>query len=161
VTHRPTTASRVVGLAEAVRLRAAWRAAGERVVLADGVFDLLHAGHARYLEEARKLGARLVVAVEGDARARAADPTGPVLVATDRARLVTALRGVDAVVVLGSEPEDVVTRTLAPDVWVRGSDDAGGRAGVASEETVFLNDEGTPASRALVARIRASRSGSG
>ena len=73
---------------------------GERVVLANGVFDLLHVGHARYLAAARSLGDRLVVAVNGDRSTAALKGAGrPVVPAADRAAVVAALRGVDAVVI--------------------------------------------------------------
>src|SRR5206468_1391792 len=93
-------AEKCVSLAEAARRVAAWRAAGERVALASGVFDLLHVGHARHLAAARALGHRLVVGVTDDRAAAALEgPGGPVLSASDRSRLVAALRSVDLVVV--------------------------------------------------------------
>src|SRR3974390_1743354 len=90
-------ADRVMNLESAVRATQAWRDAGERVVLANGVFDLVHVGHARYLAAARALGERLIVAVNGDASAAALKGPGrPIVLAFDRARVVAALRGVDA-----------------------------------------------------------------
>jgi cytidyltransferase-like protein len=79
---------------------AAWTAAGERVVLADGVFELLHVGHTRALAAARAAGTRLVVAVHEDPVAPGPGRRPPVVEARDRARVVAALRAVDLVVIL-------------------------------------------------------------
>lgn len=148
------TSGRVVTLEEAARSCSRWRAERRPTVLAVGIFDLLRAGHARFLEAARRLGERLVVAVRADASANRFGPPGPVLPASDRARLVAALRGVDAVVVF-DVLEDLV-RTLAPDVFVRGvheQDAPGGDGGVRGMKTVVMRDEGALATRALITRI--------
>jgi bifunctional ADP-heptose synthase (sugar kinase/adenylyltransferase) len=96
----PRAAEKQVTLSRASELVAAWRAAGETVVLARGVFDLLWVRHARYLGAARALGTRLVVAVSSDASAAAPGRPRPVLGAEHRATLVAGLRAVDLVVVL-------------------------------------------------------------
>lgn len=102
---------------------AAERHAGRTIALANGVFDLLHVGHVRYLEGARREADVLVVAVNDDAGVRALKgPDRPVLPAADRAELVAALRCVDAVVIF---PEPTVTPLLAllrPDVHCKGTD---------------------------------------
>lgn len=106
---------------------AAWAAEQRRlgctVAFANGVFDLLHVGHVRYLEGARREADRLVVAVNDDASVRALKgPDRPILPAADRAELVAALRCVDAVVVF---PEPTVTpllQLLRPDVHCKGTD---------------------------------------
>ena len=86
--------SRAGFLAEA----AARRAAGSRLVFANGAFDLLHVGHVRYLEAARREGDWLVVGVNSDASvARAKGPSRPVLPEEERAEIVAALEAVDAV----------------------------------------------------------------
>ncbi|HUU34561.1 MAG TPA: adenylyltransferase/cytidyltransferase family protein [Vicinamibacterales bacterium] len=99
------------------------RRAGRTVAFANGVFDLLHVGHARYLEGARREADVLVVAVNDDACVRALKgPSRPVLPAADRAELVAALRCVDAVVIF---PEPTVTpllELLKPDVHCKGTD---------------------------------------
>ncbi len=99
------------------------RRAGRTIALANGVFDLLHVGHVRYLEGARREADVLVVAVNDDACVRALKgPARPVLPAADRAELVAALRCVDAVVVF---PEPTVTpllELLRPDVHCKGTD---------------------------------------
>ena len=99
------------------------RRLGRTIAFANGVFDLLHVGHVRYLEGARREADLLVVAVNDDACVRALKgPTRPVLPASDRAELVAALRCVDAVVVF---PEATVTpllELLRPDVHCKGTD---------------------------------------
>ncbi len=99
------------------------RRAGRTIAFANGVFDLLHVGHVRYLEGARREGDVLVVAVNDDATVRALKgPDRPVLPAADRAELVAALRCADAVVVF---PEPTVTPLLdllRPDVHCKGTD---------------------------------------
>ena len=102
---------------------AAERQAGRTIAFANGVFDLLHVGHVRYLEGARREADVLVVAVNDDACVRALKgPDRPVLPAADRAELVAALRCVDAVVIF---PEPTVTpllELLRPDVHCKGTD---------------------------------------
>ena len=99
------------------------RRAGRTIAFANGVFDLLHVGHVRYLEGARREADVLVVAVNDDACVRALKGRDrPVLPAADRAELVAALRCVHAVVVF---PEPTVTRLLEllrPDVHCKGTD---------------------------------------
>lgn len=99
------------------------RRAGRTIAFANGVFDLLHVGHVRYLEGARREADVLVVAVNDDACVRALKGRDrPVLPAADRAELVAALRCVHAVVVF---PEPTVTpllELLRPDVHCKGTD---------------------------------------
>ena len=79
-----------------------------RVVLANGLFDLLHVGHVRYLRAARALGHFLVVAVNDDRSSRRLrGPGRPIVPAADRARILSALEGVDAVSHLEAHPESV------------------------------------------------------
>lgn len=102
---------------------AAERAAGKTIALANGVFDLLHVGHVRYLEGARQEADRLVVAVNADAGVRALKgPDRPVLPEADRAELVAALRCVDAVVVFGEPTVTPLLELLRPDVHCKGTD---------------------------------------
>ena len=76
-----------------------WRRAGDRITLANGVFDLLHVGHVRYLRAARELGGKLIVAVNADASVRALKGEGrPVVPAEERAEILASLADVDAVV---------------------------------------------------------------
>lgn len=99
------------------------RRRGRRVALANGCFDVLHVGHIRYLEGARREADVLVVGVNGDGSVeRLKGPGRPVMPSPDRAVIVAALRAVDHVVVF---EEDDVTRlllTLTPDVHCKGTD---------------------------------------
>jgi rfaE bifunctional protein nucleotidyltransferase chain/domain len=96
---------------------------GRPLVLANGVFDILHVGHVRYLEEAAALGAVLVVALNDDASTRSLKGAGrPVMPAADRAALLLALRCVDHVLVFGGATVDGVIRELRPDVHAKGTD---------------------------------------
>lgn len=109
---------------EVAECRAAeWRAAGKRVVLANGCFDLLHVGHVRYLRAARELGDVLVVGLNSDASVRRLKGPGrPLMSAAERAEILGALRPVDAVVVFGEDTVDELVRRLRPDVQAKGTD---------------------------------------
>jgi rfaE bifunctional protein nucleotidyltransferase chain/domain len=99
------------------------KAVGKRVVFTNGVFDLLHVGHVRYLEEARGLGDVLIVGLNSDASTRAIKDEGRPLVPQDeRAELLLALRYVDAVVIFDETTADAVLEALKPDVYVKGGD---------------------------------------
>jgi rfaE bifunctional protein nucleotidyltransferase chain/domain len=93
------------------------------VVLANGLFDLLHVGHLRYLGASRRLGDVLVVALNDDRSARRLRGAGrPLVPARDRARLVAAVRGVDLVLLFGGRTVATVLRRLRPDVHCKGTD---------------------------------------
>jgi rfaE bifunctional protein nucleotidyltransferase chain/domain len=166
---RISSAERVVSRAAARERIAAWRAAGERVVLANGVFDLLHVGHVRYLAGARALGTRLVVAVNGDAATAALKGAGrPVLTAEDRARALAAFRAVDLVVIFEEPSADAVLAELRPDVHAKGTDYARdtvperATAEAVGAETAIAGDPKAHASRELADRVRARyRTGGG
>lgn len=113
----------VSGLAELAVWRDALAAEGKRVVLTNGCFDLLHAGHVRYLKEARALGDALVVAVNADASVSALKGEGrPVHTAADRAEILCALRAVDRVVVFDEARVTGVIEVLRPQVYAKGGD---------------------------------------
>ncbi|GAC1622403.1 MAG: bifunctional D-glycero-beta-D-manno-heptose-7-phosphate kinase/D-glycero-beta-D-manno-heptose 1-phosphate adenylyltransferase HldE [Nevskia sp.] len=99
------------------------RAQGQVVVMTNGCFDLLHVGHVRYLEAARKLGDVLIVAVNSDASVqRLKGPTRPLNRTEDRMRMLAALKCVDWVVPFAEDtPERLITRVL-PDLLVKGGD---------------------------------------
>ncbi len=103
--------------------RAAFRATGGRLVVTNGCFDILHTGHVQYLVTGRSQGDALLVGVNGDASVRALKGEGrPLNSETDRARVLAALRAVDAVCIF---PEPQATRFLGlarPDVYVKGGD---------------------------------------
>lgn len=115
--------ARIVTLDELERLVVADRAAGRTIALANGVFDLLHVGHIRYLQGAAAEADRLIVAVNDDEGVRHLKGEGrPVMPQRDRAELVAALRGVDYVVVFSGRTVAEVLLRLRPDVHCKGTD---------------------------------------
>ena len=99
------------------------REAGRTVAFANGCFDLLHVGHVRYLDGAKREGDRLIVAINDDESVRALKgPHRPILPSTARAELVAALRAVDYVVVFGDRTVDRLLPLLRPDVHCKGTD---------------------------------------
>ena len=100
-----------------------WRAAGERVTLANGCFDVLHVGHIRYLHAAKNLGGRLVVAVNSDESVHALKGEGrPVMPAEERAEILAALTDVDAIVIFPECDVRTLIREIRPDVQAKGTD---------------------------------------
>jgi D-beta-D-heptose 7-phosphate kinase/D-beta-D-heptose 1-phosphate adenosyltransferase len=119
-TRQPRAA---IPLQELVRERREWRAAGERLVLTNGCFDLLHTGHVALLEAARGEGERLVVAINSDASvARLKGHGRPLVPEAERAEALLALESVDRVVVYGEDTPIEVVKALLPDVLVKGAD---------------------------------------
>ena len=114
---------KVVSREELVQRVALWKANGERVVFTNGCFDLLHIGHITVLEQARRFGDRLIVAINSDASVRGLKgPTRPIVGERERARVLAALAAVDAVVVFGEPtPLELIVATR-PDVIVKGGD---------------------------------------
>ena len=106
-------------LAEAV---AADRRAGRTLAFANGCFDLLHAGHIRYLQAAAAEADRLVVAINDDTAAGSKGPGRPILTAQVRAELVAALRGVDYVTIFSEPTVTELLTLLRPDVHCKGTD---------------------------------------
>jgi rfaE bifunctional protein nucleotidyltransferase chain/domain len=112
-----------VTIADARALAARARAAGKTVVFTNGVFDLLHPGHVRYLRHARSLGDVLVVGLNSDRSVRANKGAGrPINSESERAEVLEALSCVDAVVVFDEETPHAVIAELEPDVLVKGAD---------------------------------------
>jgi rfaE bifunctional protein nucleotidyltransferase chain/domain len=111
-------------LAETAQRRLAeWRAAGERLVFTNGVFDLLHRGHVEYLEEARRLGDRLVVGINtDDSVRRLKGPERPLVPEDERAEILSALECVDLVAMFGEDTPDRLIEEVRPDVLVKGGD---------------------------------------
>lgn len=100
-----------------------WRRSGRRVAFTNGVFDILHPGHLRYLQAARTEGDALIVAVNSDRSVRANKGLSrPVNPARERAEVLAALACVDAVVIFDEETPADIIRRLQPDVLVKGAD---------------------------------------
>jgi rfaE bifunctional protein nucleotidyltransferase chain/domain len=113
----------VLSLDALERAVAADRAAGRSVAFANGVFDLLHVGHVRYLQAAAAEADRLVVAVNADVSVRRLKGEGrPILDEGSRAEMVAALRGVDYVVIFADDTVGPLLTRLTPDVHCKGTD---------------------------------------
>jgi D-beta-D-heptose 7-phosphate kinase/D-beta-D-heptose 1-phosphate adenosyltransferase len=108
---------------EAAALVEGFHRAGKAVVFTNGVFDLLHPGHVRYLQRARQLGEALVVGINSDRSVRAIKgPARPIVPEQERAEIVRSLHGVDAVVVFDEDTPDAIISALQPDILVKGAD---------------------------------------
>jgi D-beta-D-heptose 7-phosphate kinase/D-beta-D-heptose 1-phosphate adenosyltransferase len=104
-------------------VRAGLRAAGKTLVFTNGVFDLLHVGHVRYLADARALGHVLLVAINSDASVRKLKGEGrPITPEAERAEILAALRQVDYVTIFDDVSPRTLIKTLLPDVLVKGGD---------------------------------------
>ena len=100
-----------------------WRRSGERIVLANGNFDLLHVGHVRYLRGAKELGGKLVVAINSDESVRALKGEGrPIMPEEERAEIVAALGDVDAVVIFPELDVRALIGEIRPDIQAKGTD---------------------------------------
>ena len=110
-------------IAEASALVGRLRAVGQTIVFTNGVFDLLHVGHLRYLQHARGLGGALIVGLNSDRSVRAIKgPDRPITAEAERAEVLEALACVDGVVIFDEEtPQDLIA-AIQPDVLVKGAD---------------------------------------
>ena len=114
---------KLANLEQIVALRERWRAEGRRVVLTNGVFDLLHTGHLYYLQKAREQGDALIVALNADASVRALKgPSRPVQDETQRAYALAALSCVDGIVIFREPRLTAEIRALRPDVYTKAGD---------------------------------------
>ena len=108
---------------DAVAVVARLRATGKTVVFTNGVFDLLHVGHLRYLQQARALGDALIVGLNSDRSVRANKGAGrPITPEAERAEILSALACVDGVVVFDEDTPHEIIAALQPDVLVKGAD---------------------------------------
>ncbi len=100
------------------------RGLGQTIVFTNGVFDVLHPGHVRYLRDARALGDLLIVGVNNDRSARALGkaPDRPINPEHERAEVLAALASVDAVVVFDEDTPHAIITALQPDLLVKGAD---------------------------------------
>ncbi|HEU5350628.1 MAG TPA: bifunctional D-glycero-beta-D-manno-heptose-7-phosphate kinase/D-glycero-beta-D-manno-heptose 1-phosphate adenylyltransferase HldE [Terracidiphilus sp.] len=117
------TESQVLSKDDLIQRIALWKANGDRVVFTNGCFDLLHIGHITLLEEARRCGDRLIVAINSDASVRALKGSSrPIVGQQERARVLAALSAVDAVVIFEEATPLELIVAAQPDVLVKGGD---------------------------------------
>lgn len=154
---------KVKTLTEAAAWRESCRARGERVVFANGCFDLLHGGHVAYLEASRAAGDRLLVGVNSDSSERTIKgPTRPIVREDERLEILDAIRFVDALVVFDEPTCERLLRRLRPDVHAKGTDytaETVPEREVALELGIEILIAGPPkenASRAIVASVLSS-----
>jgi D-beta-D-heptose 7-phosphate kinase/D-beta-D-heptose 1-phosphate adenosyltransferase len=142
------------------------RCEGKRVVFTNGVFDLLHPGHVRYLQAARNEGDLLIVAVNSDRSVRAnKGPDRPITPEAERAEILASLACVDAVVTFDHETPAEVIRAIQPDVLVKGADWAAdaivGRDTVEARggKVVRIPVEAGWSTSSIVEKVRSARTG--
>jgi rfaE bifunctional protein nucleotidyltransferase chain/domain len=147
-------------------LAAEQRRLGRTIVFANGAFDLLHAGHVRYLQAARQQGDWLAVGINSDASVRRAKGPGrPIVAESERAEIVGALGCVDAVTLFEEDSPAALIEALRPDVHAKGTDykaeTVPERSSVAAYggRTVIVGDPKDHATTDLIARIRETGNG--
>jgi rfaE bifunctional protein nucleotidyltransferase chain/domain len=158
------TRAKILGREELVTRLVEHRRRGERIVLANGCFDLLHVGHIRYLDGARREGDVLVVAVNSDAsERRLKGPARPILPERARAELVAALAAVDYVLIFDEADVEGLLEALRPDVHAKGTDYTAetvperalaARLGI---RVAIVGDAKQHSTRDLIARVRERR----
>jgi D-beta-D-heptose 7-phosphate kinase/D-beta-D-heptose 1-phosphate adenosyltransferase len=117
------SATKILSLEQLLEERARLRTAGLKIVFTNGVFDILHVGHVRYLEQARTLGDKLVVAINSDATVRELKGAGrPLINQNERAEILAALRAVSYVTIFDEVSPRSLIACLLPDVLVKGGD---------------------------------------
>jgi D-beta-D-heptose 7-phosphate kinase/D-beta-D-heptose 1-phosphate adenosyltransferase len=115
--------SKILSTADLLLERARLRAAGRKLVFTNGVFDILHVGHVRYLAEARALGDALVVAINSDASVRSLKGADrPFMNENERAEILTALRATSYVTIFDDLSPRTLIAALLPDLLVKGGD---------------------------------------
>lgn len=159
-------ASPILERNELIEALEAERAAGKRIVLANGCFDLFHVGHARYLAGAREIGDVLVVGVNSDEQARTLKGEGrPIHPAAERAELIASLRSVDYVTIFDEPTVTELILAIRPDFHAKGTDytvdsvpereviaSVGGRVAIVGDpkdhsSTDLINAIGSPSGR--------------
>ena len=113
----------ILDRAELIEFAAAVRFRGEKIVLANGCFDLIHAGHIRYLAGAKQLGGILIVGINSDRQVQAlkGDPR-PLISELERAEIISSLRFVDAVTIFDEPTVEELIRAIGPDFHAKGTD---------------------------------------
>jgi rfaE bifunctional protein nucleotidyltransferase chain/domain len=115
--------NKILSAGDLLAERARLRAAGQKLVFTNGVFDILHVGHVRYLTEARALGDALVVAINSDASVRELKGAGrPLMNEAERAEILAALRATSYVTIFDELSPRALIARLLPDVLVKGGD---------------------------------------
>ena len=155
------TRTKILALEELRARLQAHRQRGQRIVLANGCFDVLHAGHVRYLQGARAEGDLLVVGINSDAGTqRLKGPGRPFLDERARAQLVAALECVNYVVIFSEPTVEALLTTLRPDVHAKGTDytadtvperEISARMGI---RVAIVGDPKDHSSTALIAQVR-------
>lgn len=113
----------IISSKELSQVCTALRTQGQRIVFTNGCFDLLHPGHIRYLQEARKLGDKLIVALNSDRSVRELKgDSRPILREQERAEVVAALGCVDYVIIFDDVSPRAVINQVKPDILVKGGD---------------------------------------
>lgn len=113
----------IINRADIGSMAAALRRAGQKIVFTNGCFDILHAGHVRYLREARACGDYLVLGLNSDASVkRLKGESRPINGELDRAEVVGALKSVDCVVIFGEDTAAEIIGEIKPDIYVKGGD---------------------------------------
>ena len=108
---------------EVASLVKTWHVAGESVVFTNGCFDILHVGHISYLEQAARLGRHLIIGLNSDSSVKKLKgETRPLVSELDRARLLSALACVDAVVIFEQDTPAELIKLIRPDILVKGGD---------------------------------------
>ena len=114
---------KIVSREELRRRTEQWKRDGEKVILTNGCFDLLHVGHVRYFHAAKQLGGKLVVALNADESVRKLKGAGrPVMNERERAEILAALADIDAIVIFPEPDVRAIIREIHPDVQAKGTD---------------------------------------
>jgi rfaE bifunctional protein nucleotidyltransferase chain/domain len=152
-----------VTIDEAVRLAERLRAEGKRIVLANGCFDVLHVGHIRYLNDARRLGDVLFLGLNDDASVSRLKGRGrPIMPIEERVEILQALRDVDHVVVFADDTADELVSRLRPHVHAKGTDYAldtvpeAATARSVGARVAIAGDPKSHSTRDVIARILAN-----
>jgi len=156
----------VPDLAALERRVAERRRGGERIVLTNGCFDLLHVGHLRAIDDARSRGDFLIVCVNDDAEVRRTKgPDRPLFPAAERAELLAGLRSGDAVLVFAEPTVDGILRAIRPDVYAKGTDytpenvPEGPTVREYGGEIAIVGDPKDHSSRSILAKLRGAGGG--
>ncbi len=113
---------KVLSLSELKKEIDSLKAAGKRIVFTNGCFDILHAGHVRYLKEAKGLGDILIVGLNSDSSVKKLKPTRPIIPEAQRSEVLASLAAVDYVTIFAEDTPYELIRTIRPDVLVKGGD---------------------------------------